>query len=60
MRRNGQQLKGVQESQAEVERLARDPGSAFAMLEEFHLPEALLGFLFGFLWTAEILLAVFR
>ena len=30
------------------------------MLEEFHLPEAVLGFLFDFVWTAEILPAVFR
>jgi hypothetical protein len=30
------------------------------MLEEFHLPEALFGFFFGSVGTAEILLAIFR
>jgi hypothetical protein len=34
--------------------------SAFAVLEKFHLPEPLFGFLLGFVGAAEILLAVFR
>jgi hypothetical protein len=70
MRQKEQQLEGARMRAQELLRAeasrgmrCRRPGclcagSAFAMLETFHLLEPLFGFLLGFVGTAEILLAI--